>query len=84
MNMILEFFQTDTRLSVAWVSSGVAVVVQKFGFNILEYELWKIIAMDILTFTLLIITIMYTIKKWRRLNKLLKKEEQEVKKIKKK
>ncbi len=68
--MLLEFFIGDFKLLLAWAGSALAVFLQNIKLDVLlEYELWKIISMDVLTFILLVVTILYTIKKWRLLNK---------------
>ncbi len=73
-DMLFDFFTTDLRLVLAWAGSAFAILVQKIGLDLESYELWVRITMDILTYILLIVTILYTIKKWRRMNKQDKKE----------
>ena len=68
--MITEFFQTDLKLFIAWVGSGIMVILNKSDINFFEkHELLKTVILDVLTGALLIITIGYTIARWIKLRK---------------
>ena len=69
VGMFHNFIEVDYKLILTWMGSGSMVLLNKFGFNILEYEIWKIILLDALTGISLVVAISYTIARWRKLNK---------------
>lgn len=69
LQMLLHFIETDSKLIMTWIGSAGMVIGNMLGFNIQEYELWKIIALDILTALSLMVAMGYTLYRWRRLAK---------------
>ena len=67
--MLLHFIESDAKLITAWIGAAIMAMLNKFGFAVQDYELWKIIALDILTGVSLLVAIGYTITRWARLIK---------------
>ena len=63
----MHFIQTEVKLLLTWLGTGVIVLVNKTGLFFSEYEIWRTYIIDILTILSLIVAIGYTFTRWLRL-----------------